>query len=50
VRYGRPASAAATLAFLFSPVMGGDGKVRVVIGWLRDSGGPAEPPEAPILL
>ena len=50
VRYGRPASAAATLAFLFSPVMSGDGKVRVVIGWLRDSGGPAEPPEAPIVL
>ena len=49
VRYGRPAAAAATLAFLFSPVMGGDGRVRLVVGSLRDVVPPSEPPEPPIV-
>jgi two-component system CheB/CheR fusion protein len=48
VRYGRPVAAAATLGFLFSPVMGGDGRVRLVVGWLRDVVAPSEPPEPTI--
>lgn len=44
VRHGRP-PAAQTVAFTFSPVTGGDGKVRLVVGWLHDLPGPAEPAE-----
>jgi two-component system CheB/CheR fusion protein len=43
LRHGRP-PAAATLAFTFSPVMADDGKARLVVGWLRDTPLPADPP------
>jgi two-component system CheB/CheR fusion protein len=42
VGHGR-APLAQTTAFTFSPVMAGDGSVRLVVGWLRET---APPPEA----
>jgi len=44
VRHGRP-PAVQTVAFTFSPVTGGDGKARLVVGWLHDLPGPTEPAE-----
>ena len=44
VRHGRPPSVQ-TVAFTFSPVTGGDGKLRLVVGWLHDLPAPPEPAE-----
>ena len=46
VRHGRP-PAVQTVAFTFSPVLAGDGNVRLVVGWLHDMPSAPEPPAAP---